>query len=308
MEKESIWSEWWQNLWKLTQVELFHFNGHPVSTQSLVLFMGGLIVALFFAHVFSRWVRYRFIQHLPVEQGMQYTIGRLLHYGLYSLAVVIVFQTAGVNLSGLTVVFGFLSVGVGFGLQNLTSNFVSGLILLLERPIQVGDRVTVNDLEGDVREIRIRSTVIETLNEKSIIVPNSDLVSQMVTNWSHGKNRIRILSDVGVSYGSDPQMVKKALLQAAVECEKVLSDPAPFVWHNGFGDSAWNMQLGYWVASAKDYYQVRSDVNFRIVELFREYGVEIPFPQRDLHIRSGLPDNMSGYQESVSAGITAEKS
>ena len=196
----------------------------------------------------------------------------------------VVFQFIDIDLSGVAVIFGFLSVGIGFGMQNLTSNFISGLILLFEQHIQVGDRVTVGDTEGNVVEINIRSTTIRSLNNIALIVPNSEFIQSTVTNWSHGDPKTRLEIDIGVSYDSDLDLVIQSLLAVANEHSLLLKDPAPNVWFTSFGDSAWNLQLLVWVDSPKVRRQVTSEINCAIVRKFREHNIESPFPQRDLHV------------------------
>jgi small-conductance mechanosensitive channel len=194
----------------------------------------------------------------------------------------------GIDLSGLAVIVGLLSVGIGFGLQNITSNFISGLILLFERPIKIGDRITVGHTEGDVIAINMRSTTIRSLNNISIIVPNSEFVSSQVINWSHGDPKVRLDVHVGVSYHSDLDAVIQALREVAEESPSVLKNPEADVLFSGFGDSSWNMELRVWLEDPKKYYLTRSEINCAIVHKFREYGIEIPYPQRDLHVRSPL--------------------
>ncbi|MBN1212237.1 MAG: mechanosensitive ion channel, partial [candidate division Zixibacteria bacterium] len=171
----------------------------------------------------------------------------------------------------------------------ITSNFISGLILLFERPIKVGDRVTVGDTEGDVLAINMRSTTIQTLDNIAIIVPNSEFISANVTNWSYGDPKIRLQLEVGVSYNSDLDAVLQSLKEVADEHPKVLREPKPDVLLRGFGDSSWNMILRVWIAHPKRYHTIRSELNCAIVRKFREKNIEIPFPQRDLHVRSPLP-------------------
>jgi small-conductance mechanosensitive channel len=231
----------------------------------------------------------RVLKRLNIDESLRYTLERTLQYLLIIIAAVLSLEVIGINLSGLAVVFGFLSVGIGFGLQNVTSNFVAGLIVLFERPIKVGDRVIVGDTEGDVTAINLRSTTIRSLNNVSIIVPNSQFISQNVINWSYGDRKVRLDIEVGVSYSSDLDTVLRCLLEVAEECPAVLKEPKPDVLHNGFGDSAWNMRLRCWVADPKGHQVVRSDLNCAIVRKFNENGVEIPFPQRDLHVRSSVP-------------------
>ena len=199
------------------------------------------------------------------------------------------FQFIGVDLSGIVVILGFLSVGIGFGLQNLTSNFISGIMLLFERHVQIGDRVTVAGTEGDVEEINIRSTTVRTLNNVSIIVPNSEFISANVINWSHGDIKVRLDIDVGVSYESDLDTVMKSLHEVADESKDVMKMPKSDVLLMSFGDSAWDMRLRIWIEDPKKYNEVRSDINCAIVRKFRANNIEIPFPQRDLHVRSPLP-------------------
>jgi len=187
------------------------------------------------------------------------------------------------------VIIGLLSVGIGFGLQNITSNFISGIILLFERPIKIGDRISVGHTEGDVTAINMRSTTIRSLNNISIIVPNTEFISSQVINWSHGDPKVRLDVQVGVSYHSDLDAVIRALREVAEESPTVLKNPVPDVLFSGFGDSSWNMELRVWLQDPKTYYSTRSEINCAIVHKFRQYGIEIPYPQRDLHVRSPLP-------------------
>lgn len=271
---------------ELADSTIFTINQTPVTLASFIIFF--IIIALFV--LLSKIVKNKFLltllSKLRIESGLQFTLTRLTQYIIVFIGIVVALQFIGIDLTGLAVVFGFLSVGVGFGLQNITSNFIAGLILLFERPIKVGDRVTVGDTEGDVLNINIRSTTIRSLNNISIIVPNSEFVSSQVINWSHGETKIRMDLPVGVSYNSDLDTVIRALRETAEENSEVLSNPAPEVHLAEFGDSSWNMQLRIWIEHPQRYYYVRSDINTEIVRKFRKYGVEIPYPQRDLHVRS----------------------
>jgi small-conductance mechanosensitive channel len=274
---------------RIVQMKLFEINKTPITFVSLLMFV--LVIGVFglLAHFIRRTLLTRLLARLEIEEGTRYNLSRVTQYLVMIIGVIVAFQFINIDLSGLAVIFGLFSVGIGFGLQNITSNFVAGLILLFERPIKVGDRVTVGDTEGDVMEINIRSTTIRSLQNIAIIVPNSEFVSATVINWSHGDTKIRLEIDVGVSYESDLDTVLRALREVAEENQEVLHSPAPEVLHRGFGDSAWNMQLRAWINSPKRYHQVRSALNCAIVRKFRENGVEIPFPQRDLHVRSPLP-------------------
>jgi small-conductance mechanosensitive channel len=241
------------------------------------------------SRIVRKILRSQVFPRVAIEEGTQYTLLRVTHYLVIVIGAVVAFQFIGIDLTGLAVIFGLLSVGIGFGLQNVTSNFVAGLILLFERPIKVGDRITVGNTEGDVMEINIRSTSIRSLNNIAIIVPNSEFVSSTVINWSYGDQRVRLEIDVGVSYSSDLDTVLRSLREVAEEHQEVLRDPAPEVLHTGFGDSSWNMRLRAWISNPKRHPHVRSALNCAIVRKFRENRIEIPFPQRDLHVRSPLP-------------------
>jgi small-conductance mechanosensitive channel len=270
----------------ILNITLFQINQTPVTISSILMFV--LMITLFY--IFSRIINRLLVKPLlgrfSIEEGIRYNLIRINHYMIMVIGAIVAFQFIGIDLSGLAVIFGLLSVGIGFGLQNITSNFISGLILLLERPIKIGDRVTVGDTEGDVIAINIRSTTIRTINNITIIVPNSEFISQKVVNWSHGDTKIRLEIIVGVSYTSDLDLVLKALREVGAEHPLVLKNPGTDVLFVDFGDSSWNMKLRVWIPDPKQHVIVSSDLNCAIVRKFREYGIEIPYPQRDLHLKS----------------------
>ncbi len=276
--------------------ELFKLNNTSITIASLAMFV---LVFLFFfllSRFVNRFVLRNLLGRFQIAQGTQFMLRRISHYLIMILGTLMAFQFIGIDLSGLAVIFGLLSVGIGFGLQNLTSNFISGVILLFERPINVGDRITVNDTEGDVMSINMRSTTISSLQNITIIVPNSQFISSQVINWSHGDTKIRLDIDVGVSYNSDLDRVIKALTEVAEEHPGVLNNPRCNVLFRSFGDSAWNLTLCAWISDPKGHHQIRSELNGAIVRKFREYEIEIPFPQRDLHVRSPLPVPLASEQ------------
>jgi small-conductance mechanosensitive channel len=274
---------------RVFNVTLFEINKQPITVLNLIMFVLVISVFAIISRIVRKIVRSQIFPRVAIEEGTQYTLLRVTHYLVIIVGAVVAFQFIGIDLTGLAVIFGLLSVGIGFGLQNVTSNFVAGLILLFERPIKVGDRITVGNTEGDVAEINIRSTTIRSLNNIAIIVPNSEFVSSTVINWTYGDQRVRLEIDVGVSYHSDLETVFRCLREVAEEHVEVLRDPKPEVLHTGFGDSSWNMRLRAWISNPKTHPQVRSALNCAIVRKFRENGIEIPFPQRDLHVRSPLP-------------------
>ena len=285
MQPENIGS-WVSRFLKTTLVTI---NQTPITPASLIIFTLIILAAIFVTRLFTRLVFDRILKKFHLKDGVRYTLRRLTEYTLHLVGIIVAFQFVGIDLSGLAVIFGLLSVGIGFGLQNVTANFVAGLVLLFERPIRIGDRVTVGDVEGDVEEISMRATKVRTLNNISIIVPNSEFTSSNIVNWSYGDPRIRLDIDVGVSYGSDLDLVLRSLKEVALESPRVLKNPEPDVLLREFGESSWNMRLRLWIDTPEGHHRIRSDINCAIVRKFRENGIEIPFPQRDLHLRSPLP-------------------
>jgi small-conductance mechanosensitive channel len=273
----------------LVRYKLFEINRTPITLSSIVMFI--IVIAIFYilSRLFQNLLRNRILAHFRIDKGTQFTMSRISHYLVMIIGFIVGFQFIGIDLSGLAVIVGLLSVGIGFGLQNITSNFIAGIILLFERPIKIGDRVTVGRTEGDVEAINMRSTTVRSLNNIAIIVPNSEFVSTQVINWSHGDPKVRLVVEVGVSYNSDLDLVVGALREVADESPYVLKSPEPDVLLSGFGDSAWNMELRVWLPDPYRYYYIRSEINCAIVRKFRQRGIEIPFPQRDLNIRSPLP-------------------
>jgi len=278
-----------QHFHQLMTFKLLQIGSTPVTVSSIVMFAFVITLFLIISKIICRIILKKLLSRIQLEEGTEYNLLRLTHYSIIFMGFLVAFQFIGIDLSGLIVLFGFLSVGIGFGLQNVASNFIAGLILLFERPIRVGDRVTVGNVEGDIAEINIRSTTVRSLNNISIIVPNSEFISSQVTNWSHRDPKIRIDIDVGVSYGSNLDDVLRSLLEVARENNSLLKKPEPEALHLGFGDSSWNMRLRGWIADPKRHPYVRSELNCAIVRKFRDNNVEIPFPQRDLHLRSPLP-------------------
>lgn len=272
----------------ILQKTLFNIGNTPVTFFSIVVFIlfivGSSYLALFVKQLLQNTILPRFINNY----GLRYTLSRMAQYIIVIIGFFVSVQFLGVDLTGLAVVFGFLSVGIGFGLQNITSNFISGLIVLFERPISVGDRVEVNGIEGDVEEINIRSTKIKTMENISIIVPNSEFVSKDVINYSHGDPSYVLIVEVGVSYNSNLDTVLKALDEVALENKTVLRKPRHRVQLRSFGDSAWNMKLLVMIPNVRDRYTLLDELNQAIVRKFKEYDIEIPFPQRDINLRNEL--------------------
>ena len=263
--------------------------GEVTVTPALLITMALIIILSFAASwLIQRLLRRGVFARVRLKQGAQEAICRILHYVILMLGVFIAMDQTGMNLTALTAIGAVLMVGLGIGLQNITSNFISGLILLFERPVQVGDFVEVSGVQGTVRAIRARSTRVETQDNVSIIVPNSNFISENVTNWSYRDEKVRIHVNVGVSYGADVDLVAETLLRVGAAHPEVLPDPEPRVQFLNFGDSSLNFDLLVWIEDPARQYFVRSDLNFAVVKAFREENITIPFPQRDLHLRTGF--------------------
>ncbi len=287
IDKTEGWWEWLVSLKSLLNIPLFTLANTSVTLLSLAVFVLLLIIFVTGASYLKKILRDRILPRFVQDEGLQYTLSRMSQYSVVVIGILVSFQFLGVDFTGLAVIFGFLSVGVGFGLQNITSNFISGLIVLFERPISVGDRVVVNGIEGDIEEINIRATKVKTLENISIIVPNSDFVSKDVINYSHGDPTFKLIIDVGVAYDSDLDLVLQALDEVARESTSVMKRRKHDIHLRSFGDSAWNMKLIVWIPNVKNRYAIQNELNQAILRKFNEHGIDIPFPQHDIHIKSG---------------------
>jgi small-conductance mechanosensitive channel len=267
---------------------IFTLGGREFTLAALVKFLVLIAIVVVVERVLTRVVMRRALARTSLEPALQFAVNRIAGYCLILLGVYIALVLVGFELSSLAVLAGAIGVGVGFGLQNIVNNFISGIIILAERPIKLGDRVEVAGVAGRVSRISLRSTTVVTNDNISIIVPNSEFITQTVTNWSHGDPKVRIRIPVGVAYGSDTEKLTQVLLQVADSNEHVLKDPRPKVFFDGFGDSSLNFELAVWTADlASSPRSFRSEINFAIDRALRDANIEIPFPQRDLHIRSG---------------------
>ena len=281
----------------LLNLKLFSLQDNPVTILSLFIFFFSLTLVFLAGSFVRRFLQGTFLDKFEIEPGLKYALSRVAQYIIILIGVLISFQFVAIDLTSLAVIFGLLSVGIGFGLQNITANFISGLIIMFERPITVGDRVDVNGIEGDVMEISIRSTKILTMNNTSIIVPNTQFVENNVINFSLGDPTFRLHIHVGVSYSSNLDDVLRALNEIAEENLNVLKKPKHQVHLTQFGDSSWDMELRVWIPEVKNRFIVQNEINQAIVRKFEAMKIEIPFPQRDLHLRSGFPNNVKEKDE-----------
>lgn len=265
----------------------FEIGGLRISLATilfaLILFAVGYTVTI----ALRSWLNNRYLPTTGLDIGVSNSISTVLGYVGFVIAAVLAISAAGFDLSNLAIVAGALSLGIGFGLQSIVSNFVSGLILLAERPIKAGDWVVTTGGEGTVRKISVRSTEIETFERATIIVPNSTLITDPVTNWTHGNKLGRIAIAIGVGYDSDPEEVKAILLKCANENSRVLSIPQASVFFMDFGASSLDFQLRCFLSDINYCLTVQSELRFEILKALREANIEIPFPQRDVHLISG---------------------
>jgi len=269
----------------------FTFGRITVSVSSL--FVGVLVVigTLFVARWSSALIERRMANRRHIDAGLRYTICRLARYLVITIGSLVALKQAfAIDLTSIAVIFTALSVGIGFGLQYLASDIAAGFILLFERPIRIGDRITIGEDEGDVQSINLRTTIVTTNDRIAIIVPNSKLVSQRVVNWSYGDPRARIAIPIGVADDSDIQLVTDTLIEAAQDVSNVLSDPPPRVQFLKFGDYSVDFRLLVWTNQPRRHVQIRSDINYHIAQLFRERSIRIPYPTQEFLLK-GMPRN-----------------
>lgn len=271
----------------------FQIGSVTISITDIVTSLVVFALVLGITRVLQRTLSDRILPETRLAVGVQHSLAAGFGYVGIILAITLTLSTLGIDLSNIALIAGALSVGIGFGLQNVVNNFVSGLILLIERPIQVGDWVVVGTNEGRVKRISVRATEIETFQRASVIIPNAELLSNSVTNWTHKDNLGRVEIPVGVAYGSDTEKVRDILLECAKECDEVLVFPEPFVLFLNFGNSSLDFELRCFVGDVIRRLRVATEIRYMIDRRFREEGVEIPFPQHVVHMapaaKSGRP-------------------
>lgn len=243
-------------------------------------------ITVLLARTSRRLLLNQILSKTALDLGIQHAVATFTQYLVLAFGFLVGVNTVGINLSALSFVAGAIGVGVGFGLQNITNNFISGIIILFERPIKIGDRIEVGDVNGDVVHIAARSTTVRTNDNIAIIIPNSSFISSNVINWSHGDSKVRFRVPVQVAYDSDIHLVEKLLLDVARDNENVMEDPPPRVIFKEFGESALKFELRVWSSRLLHRRGVLvSQLNFAIFEKFKEQGVQVPYPQRDLHVK-----------------------
>jgi small-conductance mechanosensitive channel len=265
-----------------------------VSIISLILLVLVICIAALVSRYSRRLLRKRILPRFNIEAGLQFTLLRLVHYMIIAFGVLYAMKIGfSIDLTSIAVIVGFLSVGIGFGLQYAASDIASGFILLFERPVRIGDWVSLDDgVEGRVENISLRSTVVVTNENMAVIMPNSKLVQNRFVNYSFGSQLVRLNIPVGVASKSDLDKVSEALLEAALSVKEVLSEPAPVVHFDEFGDSSLKLQIRVWINEPRDHARISSCVNFAIERSFRKHNVDIPNPQLDIRVRS-ISDSIS---------------
>lgn len=280
-------NEYAASLWTVLDYPIIKLGNSSITLSAILI---NLILVMIFIIVSSKlknWLLAAIDQRRGVNVGNWRAAITISYYALLAIGLVGILQTTGLDLSFFTVLTGAIGIGVGFGMQNIFSNFISGIIILLEKPLKLGDRIEVGNVSGNVLNISVRATTIITNDNVSIIVPNSDFISKQVINWSHSGNRVRINISVGVSYDSDPLLVEKLLLEVASHQTGVLKTPLPVVRLTDFGESGLNFSLLVWTQEYSDRKgALRSLLNFGVLKVFKENNIRIPYPQRDIHIHN----------------------
>jgi small-conductance mechanosensitive channel len=277
---------WLDNMETWLKEPLLKLGGWSVALWDILTFFTLLVLILFIAGKVRSWLVNHLLLRTKLDHGGRHAVGTITRYVIIFIGFLIILQTMRINLTPLNVIAGTLGIGIGFGLQNVASNFISGLIILLERPIKIGDRIEVGKVEGDVLEIGARSTTVVTNDNIAIIVPNSKFITENVVNWMYTGARVRFRIPISVAYGSDVRFVEKVLLEVARENPDVLDDPPPVVRFLEFGDNGLLFELRPWSTSLVHRKgKLISSINFAIHEKFKEHHIEIPFPQRVVHIQ-----------------------
>lgn len=263
----------------------FRVGDITISLGAIIAAFLLVLVGIFVTRAAQRWMQTRFLPRTSLEPSLQHSVSVIFGYVGVVVALAVALGVLGIDLQKITLVAGALSIGIGFGLQSVVSNFVSGLILLTERPIRVGDMIVVKGEEGFVRRIRVRATEIETFERASVIVPNSELITGVVKNWTHANTLGRIVVNVNVSYDSDAEAARDILLAIAREHAQILQSPPPVAQISGFGEWAIKLELVGVVGNVTQGGSVKSDIYFSILRRFREAGIEIPYPQQETRSR-----------------------
>ena len=280
-----------------------NIGGTKITIINIAYLIIFLIFFTFLSKVIKKALQNRVLPRTRLDVGARASFVNVVIYTFWILAIYTGINILGINLSSLAFMAGALGIGIGFGLQNIVNNFMSGIILLFDPSIQVGDMVQIGEDWGTINRINIRTTIVQTFDNASLIIPNSQMLSNKVTNWSFKDPKVRRQVDVGVAYGSDVQKVRTILLQIVSDMPEIMDDPAPRVDFRDFADSALIFRVRFWITSPDYWLTAPTELRFRIDEEFKKNGVEIAFPQQDIHIRSasGLEEifNRRDYSQKI---------
>lgn len=272
------------------ETPLFKVGETQITLLSVAYFLLLLFLVVYLSGKGKTLVN-RVLARRGVDLGIREATGTIARYLMLFIGLLIILQTVGIDLTALSILTGAVGLGIGFGLQNIASNFISGIIILFERPVRIGDRIAVGDVEGDVIRIGARSTTVLTNDNIDIIIPNSKFITENVVNWTHGDRKVRFRIPVSVDFSMDIRKVEQALLEAAKTVSDVLETPAPVVRFIQFGENGLEFELRAWTTTLVHRRgRFTSQINFAIYDKFRDHEIEIPYPQRDIHIRSGTID------------------
>ncbi|MCZ4315943.1 mechanosensitive ion channel [Comamonadaceae bacterium G21597-S1] len=278
-----------QTLYQTLQWPIIKTGETEVTVWSLVYLLVLVLLLMWVARRIQLWLANGPMLQPRLDLGARQAVGTLARYLVLLIGLLAIVQTAGIDLTTFNVLAGAVGIGVGFGLQNVVSNFIAGVIIMFERPIKIGDRIVVDEVEGNVVEIGARGTTVLGNDNIAVIVPNSKFITENVINWKYNDDKVRFRIPVSVAYGSDARQVERLLLELAAADADVLADPPPAVRFMAFGDDGLQFELRAWSASLVDRKgRLISQLNFAIYDRFQREGIEFPFPQRDLHLKSGV--------------------
>jgi small-conductance mechanosensitive channel len=269
--------------------KLFSIAETDISLMTIIVMAIVIFVAAKLAKLVRNYLNSKVFVRFNIEPGLRLSLAKLIGYLIIVIGIIIALQGLGVKFTALAVFAGVLGVAIGFGMQSITANIISGIVILFERPIKEGDMVRLNQTIGTVMKINLRATIIRTILNEHLVVPNSEFINSVVENMSYGDTRLRIKVKVGVAYGTDPYLVREALLEAAKATEFVLNTPEPNVFFREFGESSLNFELFAWIDNPSKRFITESDLHFEIVKQFKARKITIPFPQHDVYIKQMPP-------------------
>lgn len=280
-----------ENISKIWNFSIITIDNNLLTIGKLAISLGILLVGLIFAKLIMRMVSNRLLTKIPLKRNTALAIQKLFTYSAYVLVLLFALRMVNIPLAAFAFLGGAIAIGVGFGAQNIINNFISGFIIMTERPISIEDLIEVDGMLGEVEEVGARCTRVRTGENIHILIPNSTFLERNITNWTLSDKKIRTKVTVGVIYGSPVGKVKELLLKATKESDRVIKDPEPFVLFADFGDNALIFDIYFWISIKKiiERKYIESSVRFRVEDLFREAGIVIAFPQRDVHLDAHKP-------------------